>query len=840
VVAFLALAGCSLALPVTNQIISITAPWRYTTNNVDNANWTSTGYDDASWSGPGNGLLYIETASLPAAKSTPLPLGPGGHPKSCYYFRTKFTVTNTAQVVALYFRHLVDDGAVFYLNGAEIQRVRIYAGPVANATLAYTSPPGGDATAMESFTVVGGLRTNLIEGVNVLAVRVHQNGADSSDVVFGAQASTVRDPDPVISLTRGPYLMVCTPSSIVIRWRTNLEEDSRVRYGTSAANMNMTLTDNRVATEHEVTVTNLATDTLYYYSVGSDTRALAGGDTTCSFRTHPPQGWTNPLRIWVTGDSGTADANEQAVVDAFESANGSNTVHAWVQLGDNAYDDGTDAEYQAAIFDMCATRLRQTPVWSSIANHETYSIDWNGLYPYLNIYTMPTLGEAGGVASHTQLYYSFDIGMAHFISLDAKVSSRAPDGEMANWLRADLAATTSRWTIAFWHHPPYTKGSHDSDTEIELVEMRQNILPILEAGGVDLALSAHSHSYERSYLMNGHYGLSSSLTNSMILDAGNGKVVNGFGGYVKPETAAGTPVANSGTVYVVAGSSGKTSGGSLDHPAMVTSLNNLGSMVIDITTNRLSAVFLRETGATNDWFAINKANYAPVASNAVYNIAANASTTIILGAGDVNRNTLSYVIGTPPTNGLVAGFSAASGQLSYTPARGSTNSDSFRFAASDGRLSSPPAVITLNVQPPPDADADSLPDVWESRYGVTDPAADLDNDGANNLQEYLAGTDPKDPQSWLRITEGTLPVSGSGGYQIVWASVGGTRYRILYSDGDAGGSFNGAFQPVLRPVTEEMDARPSGTSGTLSFTDDFTLTGRPPHGCRYFRVSVVR
>ena len=40
-----------------------------------------------------------------------------------------------------------------------------------------------------------------------------------------------------------------------------------------------------------------------------------------------------------------------------------------------------------------------------------------------------------------------------------------------------------KWVIAFWHHPPYSKGSHNSDTETELVQMRQNALPILESYG---------------------------------------------------------------------------------------------------------------------------------------------------------------------------------------------------------------------------------------------------------------------------------------------------------------------------------------------------------------------
>ena len=53
-------------------------------------------------------------------------------------------------------------------------------------------------------------------------------------------------------------------------------------------------------------------------------------------------------------------------------------------------------------------------------------------------------------------YYSFDYANIHFICLDSMTQSRATNGPMANWLRADLAATTNQWIIAYWHHPPYT------------------------------------------------------------------------------------------------------------------------------------------------------------------------------------------------------------------------------------------------------------------------------------------------------------------------------------------------------------------------------------------------
>ena len=127
--------------------------------------------------------------------------------------------------------------------------------------------------------------------------------------------------------------------------------------------------------------------------------------------------------------------------------------------------------------------------------------------------------------------------------------------------------------------------------------MRQNALPILETYGVDLVLSGHSHNYERSFLLNGHYGTSTTLTPDMILDAGDGRTT-GTGAYRK--------ATDRGAVYTVAGSSGKTGGGSLDHPVMFVSLSVLGSVVLNVNGSRLDATFLQSTGTVRDTFSIQK------------------------------------------------------------------------------------------------------------------------------------------------------------------------------------------------------------------------------------------
>jgi hypothetical protein len=206
------------------------------------------------------------------------------------------------------------------------------------------------------------------------------------------------------------------------------------------------------------------------------------------------------------------------------------------------------------------------------------------------------------MASGTEKYYSFDYGNIHFVCLDSMSSDRSATGPMATWLRADLASSTRQWTIAFWHHPPYSKGSHNSDTESNLVQMRQTFLPILEEAGVDLVLAGHSHSYERSFLIDGHYGLSTTFTNAMKIDGGSGRA-DETGAYSKPTLGPGS---NEGAVYAVAGSSGQISGGTLNHPAMFISLNNLGSMILDVNGNTLDAKFLRENGAIADFFRIVK------------------------------------------------------------------------------------------------------------------------------------------------------------------------------------------------------------------------------------------
>jgi hypothetical protein len=198
----------NIVLLTATELISLTNSWRFTTNNLNGVNWTAHGYDDTNWLGEGPALLHMEASTFVAPKNTVLPPGVGTPitqpiPRT-YYFRTHFNFSGGAPS-GLMFSNYIDDGAVFYLNGAEVRRLRVPAAPsvITNFTPASGSPCAGTAQAGDAatfcpdvFVVSGTLLTNLVQGDNVVAVEVH-NVPTANDLVFGS-ALIQLSPTPVV------------------------------------------------------------------------------------------------------------------------------------------------------------------------------------------------------------------------------------------------------------------------------------------------------------------------------------------------------------------------------------------------------------------------------------------------------------------------------------------------------------------------------------------------------------------------------------------------------------------------------------------------------------------
>lgn len=418
-------------------------------------------------------------------------------------------------------------------------------------------------------------------------------------------------PPPPPRVLRGPYVQNATMTNIIVRWRTSSSTNSVVRFGLSDTGLVWAVTNLTLTSQHSIQLTNLAPGTRYFYTVGATETNLAGG-SNFFFQTAPAT--TRPVRIWAMGDFGTTGIygnGALGVRDAYYSFAGNRYTDVWLMLGDNAYPDGRDEEYQRAVFEVYQNIMRQTVAWSTIGNHETYASNALGHIAYYDIFDLPAQGEAGGVPSGTEKYYSFDYANIHFVCLDSEFSNQTADGPMATWLREDLMANSNLWVIAYWHSPPYTKGSHDSDNDFDtsghLKNMREVFVPILESYGVDLVLCGHSHIYERSHLIHGHYGKSHTFNPSMLIDGGDGRPL-GDGAYAK---FGNPPDYAEGTVYIVAGSGGFATAQVGVHPVMYATMLQMGSLVLDVDGGRLEAKFLRNTGAIDDSFTILK-EHGPV------------------------------------------------------------------------------------------------------------------------------------------------------------------------------------------------------------------------------------
>jgi len=412
-----------------------------------------------------------------------------------------------------------------------------------------------------------------------------------------------------LGLVRGPYLQLATSTSMVVRWRTDVLSETVLYYGTAFDELDETISIPGLQTEHEVHVLDLQPSTKYYYSVGTSTQTLAGEDQDHFFVTSPVGNSEGLTRIWVLGDSGVEAIEAEQTRDQYLSFVGTEIADVWLMLGDNAYQSGTDAEYTAKLFDNYPTILRNTVLWPSPGNHdftgiETSSNPISETGPYYDAFTLPTQGEAGGIPSGTETHYSFDYANIHFVSLNTYKVPISEGSAVYSWLEADLQATDKEWIIVYLHFPPYSRGVRDSDTDGHMTNVRTIYNPIFEEHGVDLVMAGHSHSYQRSMLINGHYGEASTLTAANIIGAGDGDPI-GDGAYLKASHWIGSA---KGTVYIVngVGANAFEGGGALDHPVMVRGFEIEGSMLIDIEGSVLDAYFISRDGDILDRFQIKK------------------------------------------------------------------------------------------------------------------------------------------------------------------------------------------------------------------------------------------
>jgi hypothetical protein len=479
--------GFALELSAAPLPIREGAAWKYFKGTDYPTGWTSKDFDDASWPAGPSGFGFGDGDDNTILDD--MTNAVGGY--VTVFTRRAFVVENPASVRGMTLEADYDDGFVAYINGIEVARRNVN-GPVSNTTTAagsHEASRGTNGQPKVGIPITNDLAALLQPGepsTNILAVSAHNVTQNSSDLSLIVGLDVVSG----ISLTRGPFLQMPDPASVLVVWRTDVACDSAVDYGLDASLNGGTVSNAALVTEHVVDLPGLLPGTQYHYRVRSEGNVLGG---TNYFRTRrtPDQ----PFRFVFCGDFGEGDANESNVAAQVNLQD----FDLSLTTGDNVYPNGEWFLYDPHWFAPYGPSLRRAPVFPSLGNHDVNPGSTNG-QALLDNFFLPT----NGPAAYVERNYSFDYGNAHFVALDTNPidgNDEAAISAVTTWLSNDLAATTQMWKFAYFHHPPYTSVGRHNDSD----EVKTNLCPILEAGGVQAVFLGHNHWYERINAINGVY-----------------------------------------------------------------------------------------------------------------------------------------------------------------------------------------------------------------------------------------------------------------------------------------------------------------------------------------------
>ncbi len=189
------------------------------------------------------------------------------------------------------------------------------------------------------------------------------------------------------------------------------------------------------------------------------------------------------VRFAVIGDSGRGDEAQHAVAKQMVAWHQRFPFTFVLMLGDNIYPPHAPDDYQKKFEEPYRALLdAHVEFRAAIGNHdEPDEIYYKGFNMNGRRYYTFREGEEGlkGLTG----------AGARFFALD----SRSFDRTQLSWLSKELAASTSRWKIAYFHHPLYTSGRYQVGARL----LRAELEPILVNGDVDVVLSGHEHFYER-------------------------------------------------------------------------------------------------------------------------------------------------------------------------------------------------------------------------------------------------------------------------------------------------------------------------------------------------------
>jgi hypothetical protein len=189
--------------------------------------------------------------------------------------------------------------------------------------------------------------------------------------------------------------------------------------------------------------------------------------------TNTPVASGDPVLVGAGDISSCSNNGDEATAKLIDNIAG--TVFT---AGDNAYESGTTSEF-ANCYDPTWGRFKARTK-PAPGNHEYNTSGASGYYGYF--------GAAAGDPSKG--YYSYNLGAWHIVVLNSEIST-ATGSAQEKWLRQDLAANPTACTLAYWHKPRFSSGSHGNTSSV------QPLWQALYDYHAEVIVNGHDHDYER-------------------------------------------------------------------------------------------------------------------------------------------------------------------------------------------------------------------------------------------------------------------------------------------------------------------------------------------------------
>lgn len=464
---------CSTQFAQTT-LITAGSSWKYLDNGTNQGTaWRATTINETGWK-QGNAQLGYGDGD----ERTVVNYGTSSSQKYITtYFRKTFSITNASQFLNYTLKVKRDDGVAVYVNGTEVYRNNLATNASYTTLASLASDDGG------TFQTTTLSANTFISGNNTIAVEIHQNAANSSDISFDLELIGNTTTTPSVTQKHIRWGTTKNPlEGLTLSWtNATAATTDKIKWGYTttfeqgifnvASRSGYSSTSNKFFSY--TFPGSLNPNATLYYSLYDSVSGVWSPQKTY---TTSPALTTDTFTFAAVGDSRTNVGVWNTISTLTNNRN-----PAFVVFNGDIVDTGSSASQWNAWFDNGSNLINNKLILHAQGNHDVASASY-----YQNIFDLPKNNTA-----QTELYYAVDYGEAIFICLNSESPS---DTAQYNWLVSTLAANANKkWKIISFHRPFYTVGPHAG----EMDAYWNTWFKAFDDYGVDLILTGHDHLYER-------------------------------------------------------------------------------------------------------------------------------------------------------------------------------------------------------------------------------------------------------------------------------------------------------------------------------------------------------